>query len=230
MKKFLLLVILFSINFTFTFAHQPKLIKYSPSSNEPHDVIEPEISKAYYGKLSGEPHFYKIKSDSEFSFYAGITIPKIDDNIKWISLEVFDQNNNSIFYENGKEYNWKAWYEPYARDWYWIGPQIGIHNDKEFKSSLKMNKGIYLIKVFNQDNIGHYSLAVGEKEFFGSNMLEKIFTWTPIIFYIGPYMDIVHWQKFDIRAYIPHIILLIIFFISYVALKKILLRKKKHFE
>ena len=44
MKKFLLLIILFSINFTFTFAHQPKLIKYSPSSNKPHDVIEPEIS------------------------------------------------------------------------------------------------------------------------------------------------------------------------------------------
>ena len=73
-------------------------------------------------------------------------------------------------------------------------------------------------------------MAVGEKEFFGSNMLEKIFTWTPIIFYIGPYMDIVYWQKFDIRAYIPHIILLIIFFIAYVALKKIFLRKKKHFE
>ena len=67
-KKFLLLIILFSINFTFTFAHQPKLIKYSPSSNEPHDVIEPEISKAYYGKLNGEPHFYKIESDSEFHY------------------------------------------------------------------------------------------------------------------------------------------------------------------
>ena len=103
MKKIILLIILFSINFTFTFAHQPKLIKYSPSSNEPHDVIEPEISKAYYGKLSGEPHFYKIESDSEFSFYAGITIPKIDDKIKWISLEVFDQNNNLIFYEDGKK-------------------------------------------------------------------------------------------------------------------------------
>ena len=78
MKKFLLLIILFSINFTFTFAHQPKLIKYSPSSNKPHDVIDPEISKAYYGKLSGEPHYYKIKSDTEFSFYGGISIPKID--------------------------------------------------------------------------------------------------------------------------------------------------------
>ena len=103
MKKILLLIILLSMSFTYAIAHQPKLIKYSPSSNKPHDVIEPEISKAYYGKLIGEPHYYKIESNIEFSFYAGITIPKINDNVKWISLEVLDENNNSIFYEDGRE-------------------------------------------------------------------------------------------------------------------------------
>ena len=108
MKKIILLLLFCSINLTSAFAHQPKLIKYSPSSNKPHDVIDPEISKAYYGKLSGEPHYYKIKSDTEFSFYAGISIPKIDDNIKWISLEVLDENNNLIFSEDGKEYVWKS--------------------------------------------------------------------------------------------------------------------------
>ena len=46
------------------------------------------------------------------------------------------------------------------------------------------------IKVFNDDNLGHYSLAVGEAEFFGSNLWEQILTWTPILFYIGPYMDL----------------------------------------
>ena len=224
MKTIFLIIFIFISSQTL--AHQPKLIKYSPSINNPHQVNLPEISKAYYGKLEGEPHYYKIESESKFSFYAGISTPKVSDNYKWFSIEVLDQNHNVIFSGDGKDYQWKAWYEPYARDWYWIGPQIGIHNDKEFKSSLKINKGIYLIKVFNQDNIGHYSLAVGEKEFFGSNMLEKIFTWTPIIFYIGPYMDTVHWQKFDLRAYIPHIILLIIFFIIYMIIKKIFLRKK----
>ena len=72
-------------------------------------------------------------------------------------------------------------------------------------------------------------MAVGEKEFFGSNMLEKIFTWTPIIFYIGPYMDIVHWQKFDIRAYIPHIALIVIIFLIYFIIKKLFFRKQKRF-
>jgi hypothetical protein len=230
MKKIVLLIILFLISFTYAFAHQPKLIKYSPNSNKPHEVIEPEISKAYYGKLIGEPHYYKIESDVEFSFYAGITIPKINDNVKWISLEVFDQNNNSIYYEDGKEYNWKAWYEPYARDWYWVGPQIGTHNDKEFKGSLKFESGTYIIKVFNEDNQGSYSLAVGDIEFFGANIIEKISIWTPILFYIGPYMDIFYWNKFDFKAYIPHIFLIILFYIIYFVIKKIFFKKKRYFE
>ena len=215
---FSIIFILFSFN---CFAHQPKLINYSPSEKSPHEVKYPEISKAYYGKLKGEPHYYKIESVNEFFFYAGISTPKVDDSYTWFSIEVIDQNNNVIFLGDGKEYQWKAWYEPYARDWYWIGPQIGTHNDKEFKSSLKIDAGTYLIKVFNQNNIGSYSLAVGEKEFFGSNAFEKILTWTPILFYIGPYMDIVHWKKFDIRAYIPHVVLLVIFFIIYMTIKKI---------
>ena len=230
MKKFVLLIIFFSISFSYALAHQPKLIKYSPTSNEPHDVVEPEISKAYYGKLTGEPHYYIIKNDVEFSFYAGITIPKIDDNVKWISLEVFDQNNNSIYYEDGKEYNWKAWYEPYARDWYWVGPQIGTHNDKEFKGSLKFESGTYVIKVFNDDNQGSYSLAVGDIEFFGANILEKISIWAPILFYIGPYMDIFYWNKFDFKAYIPHLATIIILFILYWGIKKIFFRKKEYFN
>ena len=230
MKKFVLLIILFSISFKYALAHQPKLIKYSPTSNEPHNVVEPEISKAYYGKLIGEPHYYKIESDDEFSFYAGITIPKIDDNVKWISLEVLDQDNNSIFYENGREYNWKPWYEPYARDWYWVGPQIGTHNDKEFKGSLKFEAGTYVIKVFNDDNQGSYSLAVGDIEFFGENILEKISIWAPILFYIGPYMDIFYWNKFDFKAYIPHLATIIILFILYWGIKKIFFRKKKYFN
>jgi len=135
-------------------------------------------------------------------------------------------SNNLIFYEDGKEYDWKAWYEPYARDWYWIGPQIGTHNDKEFKGSLKFEAGTYVIKVFNDDNAGSYSLAVGDIEFFGANLLEKISTWAPILFYIGPYMDIFYWQKFDFKAYIPHVVLIIIIYILYFFVRKIFFHKK----
>jgi len=45
-------IITFFLIFIFSkaFAHQPKLINYSPSLENPHEIIYPEISKAYYGK------------------------------------------------------------------------------------------------------------------------------------------------------------------------------------
>ena len=229
MRFFLsLFLILISIK---AFAHQPKLIKYSPSEDSPHEVINPEISKAYYAKLNGEAHYYRIKSEKDFLFYTGILSPKINDNYIWLSLKVSDENNKIIYKADGSEFNWKPWYEPYARDWYWKGPEIGgeINQETGFKKSFLVKAGTYTIKVYNNNNIGNYSLAVGEAEFFGSNTFEKILTWTPIIFYIGPYMDIVHWKKFDITAYIPHIILLVLFFVIYIIIKKLFL-KKKYFE
>ena len=98
--------------------------------------------------------------------------------------------------------------------------------NQQIKTSFKINAGTYYIKVFNEDNTGHYSLAVGEAEFFGSNLWEQILTWTPIILYIGPFMDIVHWQKFDIRAYIPHIALLVLITIIYFLIKRIFFRRR----
>ena len=215
------------------FAHQPKLINYSPSVDNPHEVIFPEISKAYYGKLNGGPHYYIINSEKEFLFYTGILSPKIDDEYKWLSIAVYaiNEKNNKIlkFFADGQDFKWEAWYEPYARDWYWKGPEIGaeVNEDTGFKRSFNLSKGTYLIQIFNKDNVGHYSLAVGEAEFFGSNLWEQTLTWAPILFYIGPFMDIIHWQKFDVRAYIPHIALVVLIFLIYFIIKKVFFRKTK---
>ncbi len=223
MKIFILIFLFYPLSI---FAHQPKLINYSPSFDNPHEVIYPEISKAYYSKLEGEPHYYKINSESDFLFYTGILSPKINENYKWLSIEVLNENNEVIYEADGKEFKWDAWYEPYARDWYWKGPEIGTERNEEFKTSFGISAGTYYIKVFNEDNIGHYSLAIGEAEFFGSNLWEQILTWTPIILYIGPFMDIVHWQKFDIRAYIPHILLLVLLTIVYFLIKRLFFKRK----
>ena len=166
---------------------------------------------------------------NEFLFYAGILSPKVNDSYKWLSLDVLDKDENIIYQADGSNFVWKAWYEPYARDDYWKGPEIGTDTNAEFKTSFTLEAGTYTIKVYNEGNSGHYSLAVGEAEFFGANLWEQILTWAPILLYIGPYMDIVHWQKFDIRAYIPHIVLLVLFFIIYFIINKIIFRRKKHF-
>ena len=210
-------------------AHQPKLINYSPTIDNPHAVIFPEISKAYYSKLTGQPHYYVINSEDDFLFYTSILSPKINEEPSRFSLEVLDGDQNIVYKVDGSNFEWTAWYEPYARDWYWKGPEIGVESGKEFQTSFTIDAGTYYIKVFNENNTGHYSLAVGEAEFFGSNLWEQILTWTPIILYIGPYMDIVHWQKFDIRAFIPHIALLVLIFIIYFLIKRIFFRKRRYF-
>ena len=100
--------------------------------------------------------------------------PKVNENYKWLSIDVLDKNNNILYQANGSKFNWEPWYEPYARDWYWKGPEIGGEINKEtgFKKSFLIQSGTYIIKVYNNDNIGNYSLAVGEAEFFGSNTIE----------------------------------------------------------
>ena len=192
-------------------------------------MIEPEISKAYYSQLTGKPHYYIIESEKEFLFYSSILTPKVDESNIWVSIDVMDNEENLIFQADGSNFNWTPWYEPYARDWYWKGPEIGKESGKEFQTSFPVESGLYIIKVYNDQNVGHYSLAVGEAEFFGSNLWEQILTWTPILLYIGPYMDIFHWQKFDIRAYIPHIAILVLIFVFYFLTKKIFFKKKRYF-
>jgi len=226
MRLLLFILFLFSLPLH---AHQPKLINYSPTIDNPHVVIFPEISKAYYSKLTGQPHYYIINSEDDFLFYTSILSPKINEEPSRFSLEVLDGNQNIVYKVDGSNFEWTAWYEPYARDWYWKGPEIGVESGKEFQTSFTIDAGTYYIKVFNESNTGHYSLAVGEAEFFGSNLWEQILTWTPIILYIGPYMDIVHWQKFDIRAFIPHIALLVLIFIIYFLIKRIFFRKRRYF-
>ncbi len=226
MRLLLFILFLFSMP---VHAHQPKLINYSPTIESPHKVFFPEISKAYYSKLTGQPHYYVINSEDDFLFYTSILSPKINEEPSRFSLEVLDGDQNIVYKVDGSNFEWTAWYEPYARDWYWKGPEIGVESGKEFQTSFTIDAGTYYIKVFNESNTGHYSLAVGEAEFFGSNLWEQILTWTPIILYIGPYMDIVHWQKFDIRAFIPHIALLVLIFIIYFLIKRIFFRKRRYF-
>ena len=226
MRLLLFILFLFSMP---VHAHQPKLINYSPTIDSPHKVFFPEISKAYYSKLTGQPHYYVINSEDDYLFYTSILSPKINEEPSRFSLEVLDGDQNIVYKVDGSNFEWTAWYEPYARDWYWKGPEIGVESGKEFQTSFTIDAGTYYIKVFNESNTGHYSLAVGEAEFFGSNLWEQILTWTPIILYIGPYMDIVHWQKFDIRAFIPHIALLVLIFIIYFLIKRIFFRKRRYF-
>ena len=160
-------------------AHQPVLNSEKSNSEEPYIIEEPEISKAIFAELKGEPHYYRIDSNTKFKFYAGITTPKIDNCplTKKFSFDVLDSDFELIKKKDGGKFNWWAWYEKHGEKWYWIGPEIGA----KFKSNRYYNKGTYYIRVFNHNNNGRYVLAVGDIESFPISVIIKMLFTLPSI-------------------------------------------------
>lgn len=162
-------------------AHQPVLDKGSlaNSADDPYVIEKPEISKAVYSELTGEAHFYRIESDVPFQFYAGITVPKIDNcALETIfSYEVLDANFHIIDSRSGDAIEWWPWYEKFGKKWYWVGPEIG----EKFASDREYAAGTYYIRVFNQNNLGNYVLVVGDIEKFTLPVIAKTLVVLPKI-------------------------------------------------
>lgn len=155
-KTFLFLCLIFSIiNFVpfFASAHQPKVNESVLTI-----VTEPEVSKAFYGVLTGEPHVYQINSPEPFMLYVNTLVPDTLDQKKDVSALIIKNGNvdEPLAVLDGMNFEWKKFFEPFGRDWYWQGP--------EYKS--KVEAGNYEIRVWSSNNDSKYSLAIGEIEAF----------------------------------------------------------------
>jgi len=180
MKIKLLFCVVSLFTITSPLAHQPVLnTTEEMSASKPYVIEDPEISKAIYSTLNGADHFYKISSDKPFNFYAGLTVPKIDDCTYFprFSFAVLDKDFHSIQEFNGQNFHWWEWYEPYGKQWYWVGPEYG----ENFKSTKIFDAGTYYIKVFNKNNKGNYVLAVGDVEKFTPLVIAKTIVTLPRI-------------------------------------------------
>jgi len=141
-------------------AHQPRIM-------ESNDVIvpDPEISKAYYAKLNGEPQFYSIKSEVPFDLYVNILVPDIKDqktDVVAYILKINETSNQIIKVLDGTDFKWTKFFEPFGYDHYLMGP--------EYKA--KVEAGEYEVQVTSLKNDSKYSLAIGEIENF--NVKESI--------------------------------------------------------
>lgn len=134
-------------------AHQPR-IPY----NNPVIVIDPEISKAYYGTLQGDPVTYRISTVVPFSLYVNVLVPAIAGQKKDVSAVIIKNSDTDhpVAVLEGINATWKKFYEPFGADTYWRGP--------EYKA--QVGPGLYEIKVWSSNNDSTYSLAIGEKESF----------------------------------------------------------------
>lgn len=215
MKKYLITIAI-SILFALPcFAHQPYLIQNTP------DVInvpDPEISKAYYSELKGQPQYYQIISPVDFALYVNILIPAVPETTRDMLVEVWQgaEQGTRIYTFNGKGYYWQPFFEEFARDDYFKGG--------EYKENVAA--GTYLIKVSSPDNAGRYSLAIGEKEAFPAKEILRSLLVLPQIKSqifnkpaISAFLNI-----FGLFIWIPLLIILIIIIVSIWLVRK---RKNK---
>ena len=153
-KKIFLISSVFLIFPIIVLAHQPRI------SNQPVSVVDnPEISKAYYSKLSGGPQVYKISSDNDFVLYINILVPDVVSQKKDFKVTLIkeeDLGSKNIVVLDGNNFVWTKFFEPYGHDTYFKGP--------EYKA--KVSAGEYSIIVSNDLNDSKYALAIGEKENF----------------------------------------------------------------
>jgi hypothetical protein len=169
----------------FVLAHQPRINTQTETT-----VINPEISKAYYGQLTGNPHFYNIKAEVPFNLYVNILVPDIEGQKKDVSAAIVKNRNTEVPLAvlDGINFEWKKFWEPYGRNWYLQGP--------EYKAQAEA--GEYIIVVWSSNNDSKYSLAIGETENFNAtesisalNLIPQIkhnfFNESPINFILSPF-------------------------------------------
>lgn len=193
-------------------AHQPRIV-----SNDTTLIENPEVSQAFYGNLKGMPNYFRIASEKNFTLYVSILVPELKNISKDISAEV-TSNSGLIFRLDGQTYNWKQYYEEFAGDYYYQGP------DKKINAI----NGTYTITIYNPENTGKYVLVVGEKEEFPlSEMINAVITipklkqdffeksiFTAFFNRIGTYFTI------------SILIVLAILFFTYKILKKIFIKRQ----
>jgi len=132
-------------------AHQPVVV-----DSETTEVVDPEISKAYYGVLSGAAHTYVITSDAEFDLYVGILVPDSETPKRDVKAEIF-RGDELVESLGGVDAEWVTFYEPFAQNTYWDGGEY----------RLRAAPGVYTVRISSPDNASKYSLAIGEIEYFG---------------------------------------------------------------
>lgn len=153
-------------------AHQPRLVAYSDNSEyNPFIVEDPEVSKAYYGELKGNPEYYVIDIKQPSSIYFNVLIPDVSGEKKFVSAEVLDSSKQRILLLDGAGYNWTKFYEEFARDDYLKGPE----------TTLNLTEGVYYVKVSNEGNYGKYILATGDIESFPPAEIIKTIFVVPVI-------------------------------------------------
>lgn len=154
-RKFLMILLCLLIAVPVS-AHQPRLVMEKQKT----EINEPEISQAFYAELDGEPDYYLLDEDREFDLYVGLLVPDLPGISTGINAAVFKKTTTGkeelLFLLEGEKENWEEFFEPFAGDLYYKGPE----------KEKTVPAGQYRIRISGSDNRGKYVLAVGREERF----------------------------------------------------------------
>ena len=131
-------------------AHQPHVVGDAARVG----VSDPEISKAYYGRLPGVPARYEIVSRRPFTLYAQITVPDIRGARRDYRLTILGPGGQLLAQLSTPTSHWKRFFEPFGGDHYLTGPEFRRH----------VPAGRYSVEISDLGNRGTYVLAIGEAE------------------------------------------------------------------
>ena len=217
MRKLSLVILLFLLAAN-SWAHQPRFVMDTPTGpNNPILIPDPEVSKAYYGELTGSADYYKISSGTTFAFYVNVLSPDVPDyNRTDLSVEVLGWDGKKILALNGRNQTWERFYEEFGGDYYLKGPE----------ARMNLSGGEYTIIVSSPDNRGRYSLAVGETESFPPGEIANAYLLSPTLksrFFNKPFYE-GFFTKFNLYATIT--ILILVAVIVYFLAKKLHHAKK----
>ncbi|MFZ2039036.1 MAG: hypothetical protein WAV11_03835 [Minisyncoccia bacterium] len=142
-------------------AHQPRLVYKMVSTIEtPFIISNPDISQAFYGRLkNSSADYFKVTLNTEQSLYLGLLTPDNNEAASEVSAIVIKLNSPDSDIKmslGGSDSVWEKYYEDYAGDNYWQGPD----------TKKLLPAGDYLITISAKDNIGKYVLVVGQTESF----------------------------------------------------------------
>jgi hypothetical protein len=172
LKSLILLFILF-LSICAVSAHQPRLeIGVNSSMSNPIVIQNPEISQAFYGKLDGQPDYYQITSDKPFNLFVNILVPQSPGiSSDFVFAQITDSSGKTLSLLGGNQSEWSPMFEEFGGDYYIAGPTFDQN----------VSAGTYYIKVFNQNNTGKYSMAVGDIETFPADESLKAIINIPIL-------------------------------------------------
>lgn len=145
-------------------AHQPRIVPGSQLTL----IKNPKVSQAFYGELKGHEAYYLIDLKKEQDLYLQILVPDLPGIQKDKSVAVEYSPELGTKAENFTKLDpaaveWKKFYEDYAGDNYWQGPEV----------KKLAEPGYYVVKISSLENQGKYVLVVGEKEEFPAAEMAK---------------------------------------------------------